>query len=340
MTTPEAQTSADTISSDVLVAKEASLGVLDQVHTYIIGPKRCGTTILLKAVGQNELIEKAVLESMQEFRAKTFEEGLENISNLLGEFEGPVVAKDVASSILTDEHYWPEVEKRVGNVLMVVKEPTLSLRSFVIRLINDKLFGFGSNEADEETILENIGNIDLQIWLDQGWNRLAKLVEMTDKPELKDKLTIVSSLSLRLNPEGVMQRLCERLSLPFSMDMVDDLTKVTEESLLCTPIKYPPKGMLDEKRWREAIENKKVLLDGYWTPAIESTKIKPLDIDTDGSVDLSFFTPGMFNYYETVARPVFEQIVKNPANVSKPQTQAEWDLLEQINPLEVQAYQE
>ncbi|MBU0974264.1 hypothetical protein KKD03_01020 [Patescibacteria group bacterium] len=306
--------------------------------TQIISPTRTISTGLSIALAENG--DGQIQEPFHHLRRQSFEEGLDIILRRAKELLSRkrdkenvhLIIKDIAKYLSDDE--WEELLGLVTNIVFTVREPTQTLFSILRRRINDQV-KFGSDSLSEAEVLERISLISEEKWRDESWNRISGFLSKAQERG-KEKIVIISGLSLRYSPHAVLERLSKMFEwYPFNENMVDNWQVARGEKFFNPPPIYAP------QEYVTGTDENGIVLTEYYRTAVTSKGFAPLNKDKDISVSLETFTEPMQNYLLDELMPIYFYFLRHELNISRPsiiellsQIDNSQPRLDEFNPIE------
>jgi len=291
---------------------------------YVIAPPRTMSTVIHIALTQS--CDGQIMEPFNLKKRDGFNEGCQLILNRVnqifdekGRWPIRLVIKDIAKNIKFKE--WQSIKNIFSYCVFTVREPTLSLSSLLIRRAND----YDSNELSYSAVIRRAESLSKEYWHDISWRKIDRfLTDVEEEFNYRFPVSIISSLSLCLDPIGTMRKLSVKFGWkPFNHQLVKDWQKA-----IGTDIYSPPYINQDP------ITYKKRFFRNTWIKkAIWSTSFKPLDQAQDSPRDIGQWPKKMQKYLLEEVLPVYVRFVGHDFNDSRPPIRKVNKLIK-INPLE------
>ena len=291
---------------------------------YIFSPPRTMSTALHISLTQNS--DGQILEPFNVKKRDSFSEGCSHILKRArqlfqqkGRWPIRLVIKDIAKNITFRE--WQFLKKITRYFVFVVREPTLSLSSLLVRRVNS----YDSDDLGYEEILPYLDRLPEKVWHDPSWRKIKKfLIDLEKDDRYRSSISIISNLGLRLNPEEVMKKLSKKFGwLPFNSRLIKNWQKGVGTSIYSPPYKDQ-----DLKTHKERFFKNIWIKEAIW-----SNRFKPLDKEKDFPKPIQKLPPKMISYCFEEMMPVYIYFLSREFNDSRPPLD-KLDKLIAINPIE------
>ncbi len=292
---------------------------------YVLSPPRTASTAIHISLTQNS--DGQILEPFNVKKRDNFSEGCKHILERTNQLfkkkqQWPIrlVVKDIARNINLDE--WGLLKEITGFFVFTIREPSLSIYSFLKRRVNP----YDSDKFGYEKALKLSDKIPEEAWHDSSWLKIKFFLDDINQEEKsRKKISILSDLSLRLDPEKTMRNLSKKFGwLPFNDRLIKNWEKGVGKNLYSPPYKTQ-----DYKTYR------KRLFKNIWIKeAIWSNSFKPINPEKDSPRDLTKLPINIRDYYALEMLPTYIYFISRKENDSKLDSLEEIRQMARINPIE------